>query len=228
MDISGIPCRDCSCSILPAGLVALFLFHRLAKGPLIGCLPAPFAGAASGMPAACRAQSFSKFALVCVSMIVGSATHLVWDSLTHSTYWLGQPLGVSEGTRAGATVWSQRLGFGLFNTQLCVRDRRDSGVVHSTGIGIHRRIILRRQRPVSRGIAWWWAVHLWLRFWSGCYARRSSGCPRSSWMPEISDGYIDYRDHGILRGDTRLRVSSQSAVTCTRKQHKTLIEALSV
>ena len=73
---------------LPACLVALFLFHWLAKGPLVGCLPVHLRERIRN-GGTLQIRTVSKFALVCVSILVGSATHIVWDSFTHDTYWLG-------------------------------------------------------------------------------------------------------------------------------------------
>ena len=74
---------------LPAALVALFLFHRFAKAPLVACLPARLRERLrKGDRVAMR--SVSGFALICVSIVVGSITHILWDSLTHTEYWLGQ------------------------------------------------------------------------------------------------------------------------------------------
>lgn len=74
---------------LPAALVSLFLFHQFAKAPLMSCLPARLrerirSGKGRSL------LSVSGFALICVSAFLGSVTHLLWDSVTHTTYWLGQ------------------------------------------------------------------------------------------------------------------------------------------
>ena len=74
---------------LPIALAALFLFHRFAKAPLVSCLPAHLRERLrNGKELSVR--SASSFALVCVSIVVGSVTHLLWDSVTHSTYWLAR------------------------------------------------------------------------------------------------------------------------------------------
>jgi uncharacterized protein DUF4184 len=72
---------------LPAGLAALFLFHAYAEQPLAVFLPAgirarltPRAGRfAFGPPA--------RFALIAFSILIGAATHILWDSFTHRDYW---------------------------------------------------------------------------------------------------------------------------------------------
>jgi hypothetical protein len=75
---------------LPLGLVTLWLFHRFVKVPLVYLLPnsvrarltdelVPFA---FGPPL--------RFLLVVLSMLIGIATHFVWDGATHEQYWLVQ------------------------------------------------------------------------------------------------------------------------------------------
>jgi len=73
---------------LPAALVALFLFHRYAKGPLVACLPARLRERIRN-GGRLSIGSISKFALVCVSILAGAVTHILWDSFTHDTYWVG-------------------------------------------------------------------------------------------------------------------------------------------
>ena len=74
---------------LPAALVSLFLFHRYAKAPLVACLPAHLRERLRDN-AKFSIRSLSSFALVCLSVVVGSITHILWDSVTHSAYWLGE------------------------------------------------------------------------------------------------------------------------------------------
>jgi len=74
---------------LPAALISVILFHLYAREPLIACLPVHLRERVrSGESPAMK--SFSGFALVCVSILVGVATHLLWDSFTHGEYWIGQ------------------------------------------------------------------------------------------------------------------------------------------
>jgi len=74
---------------LPAALLSLFLFHRFAKAPLVACLPARLRERLRNGDRVAR-RSFSWFVLVCVSILIGSATHILWDSFTHTDYWLGR------------------------------------------------------------------------------------------------------------------------------------------
>lgn len=74
---------------LPAALVSLFLFHRYAREPLIACMPIHLRERIRSN-ANVSFRSIRGFALVCVSILVGAATHLLWDGCTHADYWLGQ------------------------------------------------------------------------------------------------------------------------------------------
>jgi Domain of unknown function (DUF4184) len=78
---------------LPLGLATLWLFHRFVKVPLVYLLPdrvrarltdelVPFA---FGPPL--------RFLLIVLSMLIGIATHLVWDASTHDQYWIVQHVG---------------------------------------------------------------------------------------------------------------------------------------
>jgi hypothetical protein len=74
---------------LPAALISLLLFHRYAREPLAACLPLHLRERLRSSPGF-SIKSFSNFALVCISILVGSVTHIVWDSFTHSESWLAQ------------------------------------------------------------------------------------------------------------------------------------------
>jgi hypothetical protein len=72
---------------LPAGLIALWIFHALLKWPLLSLLPdklqrrlfQPAQGFTFGPP--------KRFILIVLSLVVGSITHVVWDSFTHDYGW---------------------------------------------------------------------------------------------------------------------------------------------
>jgi len=71
---------------LPASIVMLFLFHRYAKESLASCLPE---GSRERLHLGTRSlpvKSISQFALLIFSILVGVATHILWDAFTHSDY----------------------------------------------------------------------------------------------------------------------------------------------
>jgi membrane-bound metal-dependent hydrolase YbcI (DUF457 family) len=73
---------------LPAALVALWLFHRYVKTPLVLLLPesfqrrlTPYLGRFEFLPG-------PRFALIALSALIGIATHILWDSFTHPDTWI--------------------------------------------------------------------------------------------------------------------------------------------
>jgi len=72
---------------IPASLAALWLFHKVIKRPVIQLLPA-------GMQERLRSQSgdfafggASRFLAILGSIVLGIATHVVWDAFTHPYTW---------------------------------------------------------------------------------------------------------------------------------------------
>ena len=75
---------------VPVGLVLLWFFHTLMKWPLLSLLP-------EGLQRRLfkHAQGFSlgpnrHFGMVLMSLLVGSSTHVIWDSFTHGSGWTVQ------------------------------------------------------------------------------------------------------------------------------------------
>ena len=70
---------------LPVGLVLLGLFQAFAKQPSLIFLP-------DGIRRRIKAGRYkflplTRLAIIVVSILVGTSTHLLWDSVTHSFYW---------------------------------------------------------------------------------------------------------------------------------------------
>jgi hypothetical protein len=72
---------------LPLSLIALWLFHAYIKQPLSMLLP-------TGIRARLRLRENSysfwppaRLTLIAISILVGTATHILWDSFTHTFYW---------------------------------------------------------------------------------------------------------------------------------------------
>jgi hypothetical protein len=97
---------------VPVGLVLLWLFHTLAKWPLLSILPQGWQ---------CRlfsqAQGFTwgpvkRFGLILLSLATGSGTHILWDSFTHDFGWMVEHLTFLSTPIAGIPLYSilQNLG----------------------------------------------------------------------------------------------------------------------
>ena len=70
---------------LPVGLVSLWLFHRYIKQSSLIFLPDGFRRRIK--PSAYSFLPPARLALIAISILIGSATHILWDAFTHRTYW---------------------------------------------------------------------------------------------------------------------------------------------
>jgi len=82
---------------IPASIAALWLFHNVVKRPVVGLLP-------EGMQLRLRDQmgefSFGpprRFLVIMASMLLGIATHVVWDDFSHSYTWAWYRFGWLRG-----------------------------------------------------------------------------------------------------------------------------------
>jgi hypothetical protein len=72
---------------LPWALIMLWLFHVYAKEPLYAWLPESVRRRIRLGPAALPIRNFAQLALVLLSILIGVATHILWDSFTHPNFW---------------------------------------------------------------------------------------------------------------------------------------------
>jgi hypothetical protein len=72
---------------LPIAFIVLWLFHAYAKEPLYLWLPESVQRRIRLGPATLPIRNVAQFALVLLSILVGIATHILWDSLTHRDFW---------------------------------------------------------------------------------------------------------------------------------------------
>jgi len=73
---------------LPLALLVLWLFHAFVKLPLAGLLPDTIQRRLTNHLDEFRFGGAARFALIVGSILLGIATHLAWDSFTHSNTWL--------------------------------------------------------------------------------------------------------------------------------------------
>jgi len=72
---------------LPLSLIALWLFHAYIKQPLSMLLPK---GIRRRLQPSGNGYSFwppARLALIAISILIGTATHILWDSFTHPFFW---------------------------------------------------------------------------------------------------------------------------------------------
>lgn len=73
---------------LPAGLLVLWVFHRIWKRPLQALVAG--AAPASREPGPFAFWPLGRFALLIAAVLIGALTHLAWDSFTHPHGWMVQ------------------------------------------------------------------------------------------------------------------------------------------
>jgi hypothetical protein len=112
---------------LPAGLTLVWLFHRFMKQPFISLFPRHHQGRLTAASPGFQFTPSKRLLLILWSVLIGSVTHILWDSLTHTdTYlfttsgWLSEPvhtggpkLQVADVLQLGSSL------FGLTVIALC-------------------------------------------------------------------------------------------------------------
>jgi hypothetical protein len=72
---------------LPLSLVALWLFHAFVKQPSMMLLPKAFRARLKPSESGFSFWPPARLALIVISILIGTATHILWDSFTHWFYW---------------------------------------------------------------------------------------------------------------------------------------------
>lgn len=73
---------------LPLGLLVLWLFHRVVKAPLEELFPYEIRRRLGRAMDEFQFGPARRFGVIVISLLVGIATHLIWDSFTHPNTWL--------------------------------------------------------------------------------------------------------------------------------------------
>jgi uncharacterized protein DUF4184 len=72
---------------IPCALFALWMFHDVIKRPIVGMMPVGMQVRLQSELRPFRFGGASRFFTILVSIVLGIATHLAWDSVTHSNTW---------------------------------------------------------------------------------------------------------------------------------------------
>jgi hypothetical protein len=72
---------------LPLALLALWLFHAFLKRPMLMFLPAGFQRRLSTSVNSFPFWPPKRLSLIILSILIGTATHLLWDAFTHPNSW---------------------------------------------------------------------------------------------------------------------------------------------
>ena len=77
---------------LPLSLFVLWLFYRYAREPLAACLPDGARKRLGHNAQDSPVNSLSRIAMILLSVLVGIATHILWDAFTHPGTWVSDHL----------------------------------------------------------------------------------------------------------------------------------------
>lgn len=121
---------------VPLGLVALVAWQAVIREPLVGALPGVIRTRVGGLASSGVPSTAGAWALAALSVLVGAATHLLWDSFTHPGYLPAQRLGLDAVSPVLGLPWTSVL-------------QRSSDLV---GLGVLALVIARLpRRPVPAG-----------------------------------------------------------------------------
>ena len=81
---------------LPPGLLLLWLWHELLKRPLLELAPESHRIRLASCVGEFSFGPGRRFLLVCVSILLGAATHIIWDSFTHPWGWPVQKMALLQ------------------------------------------------------------------------------------------------------------------------------------
>ena len=73
---------------LPLALLVLWIFHAFVKRPLTSLMPNGIQDRLASYLDKFRLFGSRRFAWIVISILLGIATHIFWDSFTHPTMWL--------------------------------------------------------------------------------------------------------------------------------------------
>lgn len=73
---------------LPAGYLALWVFHTILERPLLSLLPVGHRRRLAELAGRFRFGPMRRFLMILVSLLVGALTHIAWDSITHAEGWV--------------------------------------------------------------------------------------------------------------------------------------------
>jgi hypothetical protein len=97
---------------LPVGLVMLWFFHALAKWPLLSLLPKGWQRRFYKYAEGFTWGPLKRFGLILLSLLVGSASHIILDSFTHDYGWVVEHVGFFKTPVGGMPLYDllQNLG----------------------------------------------------------------------------------------------------------------------
>ena len=97
----------------PAGLAALWIYHRVLKHGVYSIMPCFVQARLEPLMTAQRPATWSRHVSDALAVLLGAMTHVIWDQPTHNTTWITeqcQPLQTSAFTVMGSVLtWADVL-----------------------------------------------------------------------------------------------------------------------
>lgn len=72
---------------LPVSVLVWWLFHAYAKEPILAWLPADIRQRVPSSSPLSSLRNAREIVLILISIIIGAATHILWDAFTHRSFW---------------------------------------------------------------------------------------------------------------------------------------------
>lgn len=72
---------------LPVSLLVLWVYQAYARDPILAWLPRGVRQRVPTCPTLSWKWNIREMLLVVISVVIGAATHILWDSLTHRSFW---------------------------------------------------------------------------------------------------------------------------------------------
>ena len=99
---------------VPVAIVLLWLFHTFMKWPLLSLLPESLQRRLFKQAQGFSFRPLKRFALVLLSLLVGSSTHVIWDSFTREQGWTVEHLPVLTVSTNGVPLYTILQNLGTF------------------------------------------------------------------------------------------------------------------
>jgi len=130
---------------VPLGLLALVAWQGVIRDPLVGALPGFLRNRLAGVGTSGIPLGGREWLVAALSVLIGAATHLLWDSFTHPGYLPARWLGLTAPSVIPGVPWTGVL-------------QRSSDLVGFVVLAVVIARLPRQARPAARSAWLFWLV----------------------------------------------------------------------